>query len=110
SRHRKDFRSGKLQPQLGLRELNARTSRGVPVNATSISASTIVKKALGWSIALSILMILAGCLAIAIPVAAGIAINLLVAWLLMFSGGAPSGICLAHRTSGGLMWELLLCA
>lgn len=78
------------------------------MNATSISASTIVKKALGWSIALSILMILAGCLAIAIPVAAGIAINLLVAWLLIFSGGAHLVFAWHTRSSGGLVWELLL--
>jgi len=33
-------------------------------------------------------MILAGFLAIAVPQAAGITVNLLVAWLLVFSGAA----------------------
>ncbi len=56
------------------------------MNATSLG--TIVKKSVGWSIGLSVLMILAGFLAIAVPQAAGIAVNLLVAWLLVFSGAA----------------------
>ncbi len=51
-------------------------------------AATFVKKSVGWSIGLSVLMILAGVLAIGSPMAAGIAINVLVAWLLVFSACA----------------------
>ena len=67
------------------------------MSATSVG--TIVKKSVGLSIGLSILMIVAGLLAIAVPQAAGIAVNLLVAWLLIFSGASPSGVCVvyAHR-------------
>ena len=39
------------------------------------SAATFVKKSVGWSIALSVLMIVAGILAIASPLAAGIAVT-----------------------------------
>ncbi len=76
------------------------------MSATSVG--TIVKKSVGWSIGLSILMILAGCLAIAVPQAAGIAVNLLVAWLLVFSGAAHLVFAWHTRTAGGVLWELLL--
>jgi uncharacterized membrane protein HdeD (DUF308 family) len=84
-----------------------RISKEVGVmSATSVG--TIVKKSVGWSIGLSILMILAGCLAIAVPQAAGIAVNLLVAWLLVFSGAAHLVFAWHTRTAGGVVWELLL--
>ncbi len=76
------------------------------MSATSVG--TIMKKSVGWSIGLSILMILAGCLAIAVPQAAGIAVNLLVAWLLVFSGAAHLVFAWHTRTAGGVVWELLL--
>ncbi len=76
------------------------------MNATSLG--TIVKKSVGWSIWLSVLMILAGFLAIAVPQAAGIAVNLLVAWLLVFSGGAHLAFAWHTRTAGGILWELLV--
>ena len=50
------------------------------------SLGTIAKESVGWSIALSVLMILTGVLAIMIPPLAGIAVLVVVAWLLMFSG------------------------
>jgi len=72
------------------------------------SAATFVKKSVGLSIGLSILMIVAGLLAIAVPQAAGIAVNILVAWLLIFSGGVHLAFAWYTRTAGGLAWELLL--
>jgi uncharacterized membrane protein HdeD (DUF308 family) len=77
------------------------------MSATS-SASTFVKKSIGWSIALSLLLIATGVLAIASPMAAGIAVNLVVAWLLVFSGVAHLVFAWNMRGAGGLVWELLL--
>lgn len=71
-------------------------------------AATFVKKSVGWSIALSLLMILAGVLAIGSPMAAGIAINVLVAWLLVFSAGAHLVFAWFRRSAGGFLWELLV--
>src|SRR2546426_4060876 len=76
------------------------------MGATSIG--TIVKKSVGWSIGLSVLMMLAGLLAIAAPAAAGIAVSLLVAWLLVFSGVAHLVFAWHTRSAGGVIWELLL--
>jgi uncharacterized membrane protein HdeD (DUF308 family) len=75
---------------------------------SATTAGTIVKKAVGWSIGLSVLMILAGFLAIAVPQAAGIAVNILVAWLLVFSGAAHLVFAWHTRTTGGMRWEFLL--
>jgi len=75
---------------------------------SATSPATLVKESIGWSIALSVLMILAGVLAIASPLAAGIAINILVAWLLVFSGCAHLVFAWQTRPAGGLLWELLL--
>ncbi len=69
---------------------------------------TIVKESVGWSIGLSVLMIVAGILAIVIPPAAGIAVLVLVAWLLMLSGAFHLVFAWYTRTSGGMIWELLL--
>ncbi|MGA9143449.1 MAG: DUF308 domain-containing protein [Candidatus Acidiferrales bacterium] len=72
------------------------------------SAATFVKKSVGWSIALSVLMILAGILAIASPLAAGIAVNIFVAWLLVFSGAVHLVFAWYRPSTGGLLWELLV--
>ena len=72
------------------------------------SVRKIVKESVGWSIALSVLMILAGMLAIALPQVAGITVNILVAWLLVFSGLTHFVFAWHTRTAGGLLWELLL--
>jgi len=76
------------------------------MNTTSLG--TIAKRSVGWSIGLSILMILAGVLAIVIPPAAGIAVLVVVAWLLMFSGAAHLVFAWQTRGAGGTLWELLL--
>ena len=75
---------------------------------SAASAATFVKKAVGWSIGLSVLMIVAGVLAIASPLAAGVAVNVLVAWLLVFSGCAHLVFAWYTRSTGGFLWELLL--
>ena len=75
---------------------------------SATSAGTLVKKSIGWSIGLSVLMIVAGILAIASPLSAGIAVNLLVAWLLAFSGCAHLVFAWYTRSTGGFLWELLL--
>lgn len=72
------------------------------------SLGAIAKESVGWSIGLSILMILAGALAIVLPPIAGITVVLIVAWLLMFSGAVHLVFAWYTRTTGGLIWELLL--
>jgi len=68
----------------------------------------IAKQSVGWAIAISILLILAGLLAIVIPPAAGIAVAILVAWLLILGGVAHLAFAWHVRSSGGLFWEVLI--
>jgi uncharacterized membrane protein HdeD (DUF308 family) len=72
------------------------------------SVRTIVKTSVGWSIALSILMIVAGLLAVALPQLGGIAVSLLIAWLLMFIGAAHFLFGWHARSGGGIAWHILL--
>lgn len=72
------------------------------------SAVGFVKKSVGWSIVFSVFMILAGILAIASPLAAGVAVDVLVAWLLVFSGCVHLVFSWHTRTTGGFLWELLV--
>ena len=62
----------------------------------------------GWSTTVSLLMILAGVLAIGLPVAAGITVNILVAWLLVFCGVAHLAFGWHLRGIGGVLWQVLL--
>jgi uncharacterized membrane protein HdeD (DUF308 family) len=78
------------------------------MGTASISSPGVVKGALGWSIALSVLMIIAGFLAIFLPPAAGIAVTILVGWLLVFSGGAHLVYAWHTRGTGAILWEILL--
>jgi uncharacterized membrane protein HdeD (DUF308 family) len=78
------------------------------MSATTTAPTTLVKKALGWSIWLSVLMIVAGILAIVVPQAAGIGVALFVGWLLVFSGGMHVVFGWHTRSSGVLLWELLV--
>ena len=70
--------------------------------------ATEAKHLSGWSIAVSILMILAGVLAIAVPLAAGIAVNIVVAWLLVFAGVAHLVFGWHLRGIGGALWQMLV--
>lgn len=68
----------------------------------------IAKQSAGWAIALSVLLILAGLLAIVVPPVAGIGVAILVAWLVLFGGVAHLALAWHIRSTGGLVWELLL--
>lgn len=68
----------------------------------------LVKHATGLSIAISVLMIVAGLLAIALPFAAGVAANILIGWLLVFGGVAHLAFGWHTRGRGGVLWNVLL--
>src|SRR3984893_3549868 len=76
------------------------------MSATSTVA--IAKESIGWSIGLSVLMIIAGFFAIMIPAAAGLAANIVVGWMLVFSGGMHFVYAWQARHNRGFVWELLL--
>ncbi len=63
-----------------------------------------IKKASGWSIALGILMIIVGIIAMLAPWESGLVITLIVGWCAIFNGVAQ--IIFGFRTHGG--WHILL--
>jgi uncharacterized membrane protein HdeD (DUF308 family) len=77
------------------------------MTTTSTAASTVIGKSSGWSVVLSVLMILAGILAIVVPPVAGIAVTVFVAWLLVFSG-AMHFVYGWHAGGTAMIWEIFL--
>ena len=76
------------------------------MNASAVMTGE--KKITGWSIVISVLLILAGILAIGLPMVAGLAVNIVVAWLLVFSGAAHFVYGWHVRSIGGVIWQVLL--
>lgn len=75
---------------------------------SAVPIPIIAKRSLGWSVGLSIIMIIAGFLAIALPLAAGLAVNILVGWLFVFSGATHLAYAWHTRSAGSVVWEILL--
>ena len=67
-----------------------------------------VHSASAWSIVLSVLMIAAGVLAIAVPWLAGVAVTAFVGWLLVFSGVMHLVFAWRASSAGGVIWEILV--
>jgi uncharacterized membrane protein HdeD (DUF308 family) len=67
-----------------------------------------VREATRWSIVLSVLMIIAGVVAIGVPMIAGVAVTALVAWLLIFSGLLHLAFAWRDGRAGTVLWEILL--
>jgi uncharacterized membrane protein HdeD (DUF308 family) len=74
--------------------------------ANSMTAD--VHRAATWSIGLSVLMIVAGVLAICIPAIAGVAVTALVGWLLIFSGLLHLAFAWRAGRAAAVLWEVLL--
>jgi len=73
-----------------------------------MSVNGEINKATTWSIVLSLLMIVAGILAIIMPSASGIAVTIVVGWLLVFSSCAHLAYGWHNRNGGMLLWGILL--
>ncbi|HTV40676.1 MAG TPA: DUF308 domain-containing protein [Candidatus Sulfotelmatobacter sp.] len=73
-----------------------------------MSAFSDFNREIRWSMVVSILMILAGCLAIIVPPISGIAVTLFVAWLLILSGVAHWAYTWDRRQQPGIWWGWLL--
>ena len=78
------------------------------MSAATTAIFGTAKKSVTWSIVLSALMILAGLLAIFIPPVAGLAVTIFVGWLLIFSSIAHFVFAWHTRSSGAIIWEILL--
>jgi uncharacterized membrane protein HdeD (DUF308 family) len=73
-----------------------------------MSENTEIKQGVGWSIVISVLLIVAGTLAIVVPPASGIVVAIFIGWLLVFCGLAHFVYAWHTRHGGGGIWGILL--
>lgn len=71
-------------------------------------AAKTAKKASGWFIGMAVVFILLGILAIVEPGVAGLAITILVGWLLIFGGGAHLVAAFSGGGAGRVIWQVLI--
>ncbi|HKN76051.1 MAG TPA: DUF308 domain-containing protein [Candidatus Acidoferrum sp.] len=71
-------------------------------------AGTIIKKASGWFIGMAVVFILLGMMAIIEPGVAGLAVTILVGWLLIFGGGAHLVAAFGGGGAGRVIWQVLI--
>ncbi|MDE1156296.1 MAG: DUF308 domain-containing protein [Acidobacteriaceae bacterium] len=70
----------------------------------------IARESVNWSIGLSVLMILVGAVALAVPFAAGIALTSIIAWVLMILGVVHFWFAWHTRGAGAHIWEGIVAA
>lgn len=70
--------------------------------AATYSRSTV------WSVVLGVLLLIAGLLAIALPPIAGIAASIFFGWLLLFAGVAHLVYAWSERSTGAVVWQILI--
>jgi len=68
----------------------------------------IQEKSIGWTIAISCLLILLGLFALFAPFFAGVVVEAVVAWLLIFGGGVHLWLAWHVRGAGAHIWEILI--
>jgi uncharacterized membrane protein HdeD (DUF308 family) len=73
-----------------------------------MNANTENNREMRWSIASSVLLIVAGILAIIAPPVSGIAVTIMVGWLLVLGGAAHLAYSWHTRQGGGLFWGMVL--
>jgi uncharacterized membrane protein HdeD (DUF308 family) len=72
------------------------------------STMDVFKKVTGMSIGLAILMIVMGFLAIALPLATGIGVSILVGWIVVFGGFTYLAYAFAAQGAGAFLWRILI--
>ena len=70
--------------------------------------ATIIKKASGWFIAVAVAFIILGIFAIAEPAIAGLAVAILVGWLLILAGVAHLSTAFSGGGAGRVIWQVIL--
>jgi uncharacterized membrane protein HdeD (DUF308 family) len=70
--------------------------------------SAFAHKSIGWSIALSVLLIIAGLFAILIPPITGLGVTIFIGWLIILSGITHLVFAFKVHATGRKIWEILL--
>ncbi len=75
---------------------------------TSQSPVSLLRQASGWSIAWGVLLIIFGILSVSLPLLAAVAVNALIAWLVILGGVVHLVLAVHARGAGSLIWRLLV--
>ena len=67
-----------------------------------------IRKSAGWSIVLSILMIVSGLAAIVLPAVAGLTVTVVFGWLLVFTGALHLGMAWRGRGAAAIFGEVFV--
>lgn len=78
------------------------------MNDATTLCSSIPPQSIGWSIALSLFLILAGLVAILLPPVMGLGVTLYIGWLLVLSGITHLIFAWKSHTAGAVLWEVLV--
>lgn len=78
------------------------------MSSTPAPLTAIVHRSVNWSIALSILLIIAGFIALLLPMISGLGITLFLGWLLIISGATHLIFAWKVHTTKRVLWEILL--
>jgi uncharacterized membrane protein HdeD (DUF308 family) len=78
------------------------------MSTTPATLSGLAPKAINWSIALSVLLIIAGLIALLLPFISGVAVTVFFGWLMVLSGITHFIFAFKTHTTGGRLWELLI--
>lgn len=68
----------------------------------------IARESAGWTIAFGVLLIILGLFALMAPLIAGVAVTVILGWLLILGGIAHWVVSWHLRHAGGFIWELLI--
>ena len=74
----------------------------------SLTGAGEVRKHTGWFIALGVVFIIGGVLAIAMPLLAGVAVALTVGWALIVLGIVQLIQAWSMRSWGGVAWQIVI--
>jgi len=72
------------------------------------TVKNLIKEVTGASIGWGVVMILLGILAVILPFATGIAVSVIVSWLIVVAGLAYVASAFAGRNAGAFIWRLLI--
>ena len=78
------------------------------MSSTPTPLAAIAHTSINWSIALSILLIIAGFIGIVVPEISGLAVTLFIGWLLIISGVTHLIFAFKVHTARRIFWEVLL--
>jgi uncharacterized membrane protein HdeD (DUF308 family) len=68
----------------------------------------IVRQASKWSIVWGVLLVIFGMLAVGSPLVAAVAVNVVIAWLIVLAGVVHLVLAFHAQGAGGLIWKLLV--